>query len=75
MLTDGEPTDCTFAELGELIMTKQKNTYLSVVMCTDEVFIILGEAAEQALSSSSSFFTPVRRRRCRRDTPPVSDSE
>ena len=36
VLTDGEPTDCSFNDLGRFIRRKRQNVYISFAMCTDE---------------------------------------
>jgi len=40
VLTDGEPSDCTFEELAETIHDKAQTTYVSFVMTTDEQFVV-----------------------------------
>ena len=40
VLTDGVPTDCSFAELADIVRSKPKNVYVSFVMCTDQLDVV-----------------------------------
>ncbi|KAJ1455175.1 hypothetical protein M885DRAFT_219509 [Pelagophyceae sp. CCMP2097] len=40
LLTDGEPSDCSFEELRATVKAKIKTVYLTVVMCTEEDLIV-----------------------------------
>ncbi|KAJ8602349.1 hypothetical protein CTAYLR_004234 [Chrysophaeum taylorii] len=36
VMTDGEPSDCSFEELKRAVARKRKNVYVTFLMCTDE---------------------------------------
>ncbi|KAJ8598648.1 hypothetical protein CTAYLR_003099 [Chrysophaeum taylorii] len=40
VLTDGQPTDCSFPELVELVRSKRSDVYLSFAMCTDQLDVV-----------------------------------
>lgn len=40
ILTDGEPSDCSFEELSQLIRSKPDGVFCSFVMCTDELDVV-----------------------------------
>lgn len=40
ILTDGEPSDCTFDELKLAVATKISNVYVTFVMCTNEDAVV-----------------------------------
>lgn len=40
VLTDGVPTDCTFAELASIVRAKPSTVYVSFVMCTENLDVV-----------------------------------
>mmetsp|Transcript_13254 Transcript_13254/g.17688 ORF Transcript_13254/g.17688 Transcript_13254/m.17688 type:complete len:342 (+) Transcript_13254:20-1045(+) len=40
ILTDGEPSDCSFEELSQIIRNKNDDVYCSFAMCTDETNVV-----------------------------------
>lgn len=40
ILTDGEPSDCSFEELSQIIRSKRADVYCSFAMCTDESEVV-----------------------------------
>ena len=40
IMTDGEPSDCTFEQLRDAVRAKKGNCYVSFLMCTDEDDIV-----------------------------------
>ena len=40
ILTDGEPSDCSFEELSQIIRSKRSDVFCSFMMCTDEDSVV-----------------------------------